>query len=170
MITLRKLVPPENATLFKRFPELNLIWEVPALQAQARESYEEWGDSRKPEESTGEIFAVLEGEEAVGIIGWFEYDKAGADIARLRYYGIIPSRRGRGFAEKAMRLLLERLAEAAPARYLWLAESVSTERAAAPLVLAHFKKMGFEEFTDPHYGENAGCGPTQSLRIRIPGR
>ena len=43
MITLHKLVPPENHDLFERHPELNRIWEVPALQEEARESYEEWG-------------------------------------------------------------------------------------------------------------------------------
>ncbi len=31
-IHIHKLVPPENHDLFSRFPELNLIWEVPVLQ------------------------------------------------------------------------------------------------------------------------------------------
>ncbi len=58
MITLHKLVPPENRTLFQRFPGLNEIWEVPALQHEARESYELWGDKSYEGETTGEIFSI----------------------------------------------------------------------------------------------------------------
>lgn len=168
-IHIHKLVPPENHDLFSRFPELNLIWEVPVLQQHARESYEGW-DTRKYEgETDGEIFAIMEGEQAVGITGWFEYGDI-PDVLRLRYYGIVPSRRGLRYGDEAMHQLLGRLSSVAPPQYKWLAESVSIERTTAPNVIAHFKRMGFEEFSDPNYGSNAGCGKTQSLRIRIPGR
>lgn len=169
MITLHKLMPPENHDLFTRFPELNLIWEVPALQQSARESYEGWDTRKYGGETDGEIFAIMEGEKAVGITGWFEYGDI-PDVLRLRYYGIVPSRRGMKYGEETMRQLLERLSVVAPPQYKWLAESVSIERSTAPKVITHFKRMGFEEFDDPNYGSNAGCGKTQSLRVRIPGR
>ena len=105
----------------------------------------------------------------VGIIGWFEYGDF-PDILRLRYYGIVPSERGNGHGEAAMSLFLEHLSKAAPPHAAFLSESVSLGRAAAPIVLTHFKKMGFEEFEDPNYGSNAGCGKVRSLKIRIPGR
>lgn len=169
MITLHKLVPPENQTLFTDYPELNLIWEVPQLQFEARESYEEWGVKQYPGESTGEIFSINEDVTPVGIIGWFEYGEF-PDVLRLRYYGIVPSRRGKNYGEEAMRLFLEHLSRHAPVHGLFLSESVTLSRTKSPKIIAHFKKMGFQEFNDPNYGSNAGCGPVQSLRIRIPGR
>ena len=168
MINIRKLIPPENLHLFPDNPELNTIWEIPALQNQARESYEEWGLIKT--ESTGEIFSINENGVPIGIIGWFEYDEVFPDVLRLRYYGIVPSRRGRGYGEEAMRLLLDHLARSAPPRYSFLAESVTLCRAVAPSIIAHFKRMGFVEFDDPNYGSNAGCGKALSLKIRIPSR
>jgi hypothetical protein len=169
MIQLHKLVPPENHTIFERFPELNHIWEVPALQHQARESYEEWGMREYPGESTGEIFSIEKDGKAIGIIGWFEYGEF-PDVLRLRYYGIVPSERGKKYGEAAMELFLEYLSVAAPKQCVYLAESVTLGRTVAARTIAHFKAIGFVEFDDPHYGSNAGCGPVQSLRIRIPGR
>lgn len=169
MITLHKLVPPENQGLFKRNTELNEIWEVPALQHEARESYEEWGSRQYPDESTGEIFSINENGFPIGIIGWFEYGEF-LDVIRLRYYGIVPSKRGKRYGEVAMRLFLEHLSETAPSHAIFLSESVSLDREVAPNILKHFKKMGFEEFDDPNYGSNAGCGKVQSLKIRIPRR
>lgn len=167
MVVLKKLVPPENKTLFARFPELNEIWEVPALQRHARTSYEKWGLNK--EKTTGEIFAINKSGRTIGIIGWFEYGGC-SDILRLRYYGIVPSERGKQYGEKAIHLILEYLARNAPRQYIFLAESVSLNRTAAFRIISHFKAMGFVEFADPHYGENAGCGKVQSLKIRIPGR
>lgn len=169
MITLHKLVPPENYNLFDRFPELNQIWEVSALQQQARESYEEWGQKAYPNEGIGEIFSINEDIASIGIMGWFEYGEF-PDVLRLRYYGIVPSRRGRHYGEEALRLFLGHLSHHAPPHAIFLSESVSLERSVAPQIISHFKKMGFLEFDDPNYGSNAGCGKTQSLRIRIPGR
>jgi hypothetical protein len=169
MITLHKLVPPANQSLFSDYPELNSIWEVPALQKEARESYEEWGLEHYPKESTGEIFSISENGKPIGIIGWFEHGEF-PEILRLRYYGIVPSKRGNGYGEKAIRLFLQHLSKHAPLYALFLSESVTLSRATAHNIISHFKKMGFEEFEDTNYGSNAGCGPTQSLRIRIPGR
>lgn len=169
MIKLHKLVPPENRSLFKRFPELNCIWEVAALQKQARESYERWDTARYKGEKKGEIFSINEGDVAVGIIGWFEYGEF-PDVLRLRYYGIVPSRRGKHYGEEAMRLFLEHLSVHAPKQYVFLAESVTLGREVAARVITHFKNMGFVEFDDPNYGSNAGCGKVQSLRVKIPGR
>ncbi|MDE1874749.1 MAG: GNAT family N-acetyltransferase [Patescibacteria group bacterium] len=169
MISLHKLVPPENRDLFDRVPELNRIWEAPALQAQARESYEEWDSRNYPEESSGEIFTILEDDKTIGIIGWFEYGDI-LDTMRLRYYGIVPSHRGEGRASTAMELFLEHLARAAPPQYAYISESVSINRPVADKIIDHFQKLGFVRFDDPNYGENAECGPTISLRTRIPGR
>jgi RimJ/RimL family protein N-acetyltransferase len=168
MITLHKLVVPENQTLFVRWPELNQIWEVPVLQQHARDSYERWGTD--PEESDGEIFSINEDGKPIGIIGWFEYGEF-PDVLRLRYYGIVPSRRGKKYGEVAMRLFLEHLASHAPSHYKFLAESVTLSRGqVATQTIAHFERLGFQKFDDPNYGSNAGCGQVQSLRVRIPGR
>lgn len=165
LITIHKLTPPENHTLFKQFPELNNIWEVPAHQNEARESYEAWGVIKG--ESTGEIFSIKLAEMVIGIIGWFEYGDI-PDVLRLRYYGIVPSQRGNRYGEMAMRLLLEHLSHAAPSQYIWLSESISLSRVVAEQITAYFKRLGFTEFSDPNYGSNAGCGRVRSLRIRIP--
>jgi len=167
MITIHKLVPPENHSLFTKNPELNSIWEVPAHQQEARESYEEWG--LIPEESTGEIFSIREGDLIIGIIGWFEYGDI-PDVLRLRYYGIVLSKRGNGYGEEAMKLFLQYVSRVAPPRYRWLSESVSVGRPAFEQISRHFFKMGFVKYDDPNYGSNAGCGKVRSLRIRIPGR
>lgn len=169
MITIHQLVPPENHDLFARFPELNQIWEVPALQKQARESYEKWDTKKYPKEGSGKIFSIMKGRIVIGIIGWFEYGKI-RNVLRLRYYGIVPSERGKRYGEVAMLLFLDHLSIAAPKRYVWLAESVTLRRKVAQQTIAHFERLGFRKFDDPDYGSNAGCGPTQSLRIRIPGR
>lgn len=169
MITLHKLVPPENKTLFEYNPELNLIWEIPSLQQEARESYEEWGDRLYPGESTGEIFSILNDSMTIGIIGWFEYGEF-PEVLRLRYYGIVPSNRGKHYGEHSMNLFLHHLSLHAPKHAVFLSESVSLGRKVASRIIAHFQKMGFQEFDDPNYGSNAGCGSVQSLRIRIPGR
>lgn len=165
MIHLHKLIPPENQILFKNNPELNKIWEVHALQNEARQSYEEWGIIK--DESTGEIFSINAYGIVVGIIGWFEYGDL-PDVLRLRYYGIVPSQRGRRYGEEAIKLLLQRLSQAAPRHYVWLAESISLSRTVAEQVSSHFKRIGFIEFDDSNYGSNAGCGRVRSLRIRIP--
>ena len=168
MITLHKLIPPENEALFERNPELNHIWEVPSIQESAKTSYERWGlGCRK---STGKIFSVNLDDKIIGVTGWFTFDETFPDVLRLRYHGIIASMRGRGYGEETMRLLLQHLSHIAPSQYLWLAESVSLSRELAPKIVAHFKKMGFAEFDDANYGDNAGCGKVQSLRVRIPGR
>lgn len=169
MITLHKLIDPENKTVFVDHPELNDIWEVPALQQHARASYERYGSS--PEEDNGEVLSINENYRPIGITGWFSDDDLFPDILRLRYYGIVPSKRGKGYGEQSMRLLLERLSMIAPPQYIWLAESVSVGRTVAPQIIGHFKKMGFEEFEDdPAYGQNANCGPVMSLKVRLPGR
>lgn len=168
MISLAKLAPPANQTLFERHPELNGIWEVEALQSHARDSYGRWGVDA--DETTGEVFSIDLDGVPIGITGWFE-DGLLPDVLRLRYYGVAPRWRGHGYGEESMRLLLARLAEVAPARYAFLSESVSLGRAVAARIIAHFERMGFAPFDDhPGYGENAGCGPVRSLRVRIPGR
>jgi hypothetical protein len=169
MIALHKLVPPENSTLFERFPELNEIWEVPALQKQARESYEKWGVVKYENEREGEIFSIEENGVTIGVIGWFEYGDF-SDVLRLVYYGIVPSKRGNHYGQEAIKLFLLHLSKAAPAQYVWLAESVTLARTSASKIITYFKNLGFEEFDDPNYGSNAGCGPVKSLKIRIPGR
>jgi hypothetical protein len=169
VITLHTLVIPENQTLFSRYPELNDIWEVPSLQAEARESYERYGLVEYKFEKKGEIFSINEDNVPIGIIGWFEYGEF-PDVLRLRYYGIVPSRRRRHYGEQAMNIFLTYLSQHAPSQYIFLAESVTLSRSIAPAIIAHFKRMGFVEFDDPNYGSNADCGKTQSLRIRIPGR
>lgn len=169
MITIHKLVPPENRTLFVENPELNDIWEAPAHQQEARESYEEWDTRIYPNESTGEVFSIKKDDSTIGIIGWFEYGDI-PDVLRLRYYGIVPSERGNGYGEIAMKLFLNHVSCVAPAKYIWLSESVSVNRPAYGQIKSHFKKLGFTEFDDPDYGSNAGFGAVQSLRIRIHGR
>jgi len=164
-ILLHKLIPPENQTLFRDYPELNNIWEIPAHQNQARESYEAWGVVE--EESTGEIFSIKLSDLVIGIIGWFEYGDI-PDVLRLRYYGIVPSQRGNRYGQMAVRLLLEHLSRVAPPQYVWLSESVSLRRRVVEQIIDHFKDMGFEEFHDPNYGSNAGCGKVHSLRVRLP--
>jgi hypothetical protein len=170
MVTLHKLIPPENHDLFKRSPELNHIWEIPALQEQARECYEEWDTDIPPNETPGEIFSIDNEKTTAGVIGWFEYKKPPVDTLRLCYYGIVPSERGKKYGEKAMELFLQHLSFAAPKQYVYLSESVTLGRDKAQRIIGHFKSMGFVEFNDPNYGDNAECGPTQSLRVRIPGR
>src|SRR3954468_6607800 len=105
MIRLHMLVPPYNHQLFRIHPELNSIWEVPALQEDARQSYEEWNSQTG---DTGECFSINDGVNPIGIIGWFEYGEF-PHVLRLRYYGIIPEKRGRGYGEEALRLLLKHL-------------------------------------------------------------
>jgi RimJ/RimL family protein N-acetyltransferase len=165
MILLHKLAPPENKTLFTDYPEFNEIWEVPALQVEARTSYEDWESAQK----SGEIFSINEDEKPIGIIGWFEFGEF-PEVLRLRYYGIVPSKRGKKYGEEAMRLFLDHLSKNAPQYGIFLAESVTLSRTKASHIITHFKKMGFKEFLDPNYGSNADCGPVQSLRIRIPRR
>jgi RimJ/RimL family protein N-acetyltransferase len=164
-ISIHKLLPPENQFLFERNPELNTIWEIPAHQNQARESYEECGLIKT--ESTGEIFSINLDDSVVGIIGWFEYGGI-PDVLRLRYYGIVPSQRGNGYGAKAVKLLLDHLSHAAPPQYRWLSESVSLKRVVVKQVTVHFERMGFVEYDDSNYGSNAGCGRVRSLKIRIP--
>ena len=172
MITLHQLTPPDNQTIFEKCPELNHIWEVPALQKEARESYESWEPLQSDGIDMGEIFSINENNNPIGIIGWFKNKNKGRflDIVRLRYYGIIPSKRGNGYGEIALKLFLEHLSKTTTPQHLFLSEGVSLCRAIAPQIAAHFKKVGFVEFDDPDYGSNANCGEVLSLKIRIPGR
>src|SRR5665213_2243906 len=164
-IGIRKLIPPDNQTLFDKNSELNMIWEIPVQQIRARESYKMWGLIERG--STGEIFSIVLDDIIIGIIGWFEYGDI-SDVLRLRYYGIIPSQRGNRYGERAIKLLLEHLSKTAPPHYVWLAESIFISRMAAGQAIVHFKHMGFVEFDDPNYGSNASCGKMCSLKIRIP--
>ena len=66
----------------------------------------------------GEIFSIDEDGVPIGIIGWFEYGDV-SDTLRLRYYGIVPSKRGNRYGEEAVRLLLEHLSEYAPEQYIF---------------------------------------------------
>lgn len=164
MIKLNKLIPPENHDLFSKFPKLNNIWENKNLQNDAKKSYEIWNENK-----TGEIFTINTMNSVIGIIGWFEYGNI-LDTLRLRYYGIIPEYRKYGYGQVAIDLLLNRLSDIVSLNYKYLSESVSINRPSAINIVSHFKKLGFQEFNDPDYGENADCGPTISLRVKIPGR
>jgi len=169
MITLQKLIPPENFDVFDKVPELNDIWEIPELQEDARMGYQGYGRMKFEGETAGEIFGICEDGDIIGLIGWFQLENS-LNLLRMWYYGIVPSKRGKHYGEEAIQVFLNYLSLHAPQECIFLTESVTLARSIAPRIIGHFKKMGFEEFDDPNYGSNAGCGKVQSLKIRIPGR
>lgn len=163
-VSLHKLLPPKNRTIFERHPRLNYIWQIQAMQERAEKSYCEWDT----EDKTGEIFLILKNKSPIGITGWWPDEKI-HELLRLRWHGILPEERGRGYSETALTLLLQRLSSIAPPQYLYLSESVSIKRVDAAQVQRHFEKLGFKAFDDPTYGNN-GYGKVQSLRVRLLGR
>ena len=104
----------------------------------------------------------------MGLTGWWQ-DENIADTIRLRWHGIIPSERGKGYSDEALSLLTKHLHEVLPSQYKYVSESLSTGRELAPKIKRHFERLGFVVFDDPAYGNN-GFGPTISMRMRIPGR
>ncbi len=122
------------------FPEIHSIWRPQAVseaifytKAYARGEYR-----------TGEIFFITVDKKRVGMTGYFLKENI-SDTAGLRWHGIVPSMRNKGYSLEAIRLVAERVISREPA-IKYLSESVPLDR---PEILEYFKKIGFSEWNDP---------------------
>lgn len=104
---------------FERFPQLRAVWPDPKLQALAEEATIEEVDRLSQHVKTGPIFLVVHVDEAtkaqrvVGITGFFIYDETGLNLG-LRWHGIVPDERGKGFSRIALEQVRDIARQAVP--------------------------------------------------------
>lgn len=159
MISIYKLENPENFYILEKYPKLKNIWENVTLQNRALKSIIDWN----PKEKTGEIFLIKKDFEIIGVTGWF-VDNNILDTVRMRWHGIIPEERGKGYSEKALDLLCSHIRKTVPKQYKYISESYTKDSEFSYKIRKHFEKVGFvEEFYDPTYGTH-GVGETISIR------
>jgi len=113
MIRLSQLKPGME-DVFDRFPQLSAIWSDKNLQTLAEDSTRKELAlmALRPERDNGPIFLILDVEErsralrVVGMTGFFFTEKDPENV-HLRWHGIAPTERGKGFAREALEQVRE---------------------------------------------------------------
>ena len=122
---------------FSRHPQLRTIWPA-HFTAIAEEAAQE-AIGHMPYGDVGGLYLVKLGDQVIGITGYFfcvsEFEPF------LRWHGIIPAQRGKGFSRAAMQLLVEKVKANVPAAR-GLTELVP-QNEDGPGIAAHFARLGF---------------------------
>ena len=138
MQNILMLLPQPRApkrTLFEEVPELNTIW-TPELSATAALHTKSWEDHDSRTES-GEVLVAYVNGQPVGGTGWY---LMGDNEAGLRWHGVLPPHRRKGYSRIMIELACKRLPSSIRKVY---------ECTRNPKSIAAFRACGFEVLTDP---------------------
>lgn len=134
MITLEDVV---DGNPFARYPQLRTIW--PAHFTEIAEEAAQEAIAHMPFADVGGLYLVKFGDQVIGITGFFYCESEFEPF--LRWHGIIPAERGKGFSREAMRQLVARVKARLPdARGL---TELVPQNADGPGIAAHFARLGF---------------------------
>jgi GNAT superfamily N-acetyltransferase len=118
---------------FEEYPSLKRIWPEP---------YRMYAEEASKEDcQSGQFFFILRRDEIVGITGLFFLPDNDTDVF-LRWHGIVPELRGRGFASEALRQVIQ-IATGFCGSYKRLVELVPDNEYGNTLVKPFFENCGF---------------------------
>ena len=134
MITLQDVM---DGNPFTAYPQLRTIW--PAHFTEIAEEAAQDAIAHMPFGDVGGLYLVKLGDQVIGITGFFYCESEFEPF--LRWHGIIPAERGKGYSREAMRLVAARLKAKLPnARGL---TELVPQNADGPGIAAHFARLGF---------------------------
>ncbi|WP_434716193.1 hypothetical protein [Paraburkholderia sp. A3RO-2L] len=125
---------------FEEHPQLRTIWPA-EFHVIAEEATVETVVDEMPRGDVGGIYLITNDSQVIGITGFFYVDSL--DEPYLRWHGIVPAERGRGYSRLALQLVVERIKAKIPnARGLTeLVPQTMTDYGAG--IGAHFAALGF---------------------------
>lgn len=127
-------IEPATENPFFAYPALKAIWP-PLSQAIAEEATEE----TLAAEEDG-IFLIKKDNQVIGMSGYFIIDNP--EEAYLRWHGIIPSERQKGYSKEALTLILQEVQKDIPEAKR-LVELVPVTEYSGYLI-EHFERLGFK--------------------------
>jgi L-amino acid N-acyltransferase YncA len=128
---------------FSDHPQLGHIWPEPYASI-AREAVTEHL-AEQDDYDIGGIYLIKEDSDVIGITGYFLYDTE-ATVLGLRWHGLVPEQRGKGYSPRILGMvLIEALARHPRAETLIELVPVTTY---GETLEPHFKKMGFTPVGD----------------------
>lgn len=134
MITLADVL---DGNPFTAHPQLRTIW--PAHFTDIAEEAAQEAIAHMPFADVGGLYLVKLGDQVIGITGFFYCDSEFEPF--LRWHGIIPAERGKGYSREAMRQLVARVKARLPdARGL---TELVPQNADGAGIAAHFARLGF---------------------------
>lgn len=157
MISLRGIV---EGNPFRQYPQLRTIW--PAEFTEIAEEAARDAIAHMPFTDVGGLYLVLAGDQVIGITGFFYCDSE--EEPYLRWHGIIPAERSKGYSRAALRLVVERIKAKLP-NACGLTELVP-QNAEGPGIAAHFAALGFENAGPLERYDWSIC-PWQPVRLNI---
>lgn len=135
MIELRN-VSEQNP--FAQYPQLRSIWPA-EFTAIAEESARE-AIAHRPFTDIGGLYLVVRDDQVIGITGFFYCESETEPY--LRWHGIIPAERGKGYSRAALQLLLRQITDKLPtARGL---TELVPQNQDGPGISKHFARLGFK--------------------------
>lgn len=129
---------------FEEYPQLRDIWPEPFNCISEEAVVEHLGLMGQVE--IGDIFVVTNDSRVIGISGYFPFDEVTADLG-LRWHGIVPDERGKGYSKEVLGMVAERAMERFP-QASHLIELVPLTEYGKPLE-KHFTKCGFLSHGEP---------------------
>lgn len=148
---------------FEKWPQLQTIWPEPYASEAAEASDIDWLSTDEP------IMPISVAGEVVGITGWFYMEKPWRQYAKkgdvyLRWHGIVPEHRRKGYAAEALRQVLVMLLGRAtiggkPIRQL--VELAPHNEYGRTVAAPFFEAMGFV-----NEGKTIYCGEPQYRYVR----
>ena len=140
------IYPISQGCPFSEYPQLNTIWS-PEMTALAQEAIDESFVAKNEfSYEIGEIYLIKDGSDVVGITGFFpyEYDANFLDSIHrvgLRYHGLIPEYRGKGYSPEIIRQLLVAIINKYPNAETLIELAPVNEY--GDIQKKHFERLGF---------------------------
>jgi hypothetical protein len=123
---------------FEEHPQLQNIWPAEFL-VLAEEATRETVADDMPRGDFGGLYLIAKDGRVIGITGYFYVNSV--EEPYLRWHGIVPEERGRGYSQQAMALVVGRIKAKIP-QAKGLTELVP-QTAYGESVARHFAKLGF---------------------------
>jgi GNAT superfamily N-acetyltransferase len=135
------LLDVEGGNPFEEHPQLRSIWPA-ELHAIAEEATVETVNDM-PRGDIGGLYLIAKDGQVIGITGYFYVDSV--DEPYLRWHGVVPAERGKGYSRRALQLLIANIKSKIP-HAKGLTELVpQTQTDYGVGIGRHFAKLGFVE-------------------------
>jgi RimJ/RimL family protein N-acetyltransferase len=157
MITLQDVV---DGNPFTAHPQLRTIW--PAHFTEIAEDAAQDAIAHMPFGDVGGLYLVKLGNRVIGITGFFYCESETEPF--LRWHGIIPAERRKGYSREAMRQVAARIKGKLPdARGL---TELVPQNEDGPAIAAHFEQLGFVK-SGPAEMYDWSTHPWQPVRLDL---
>lgn len=156
-LTLQDVV---DGNPFTQYPQLRAIW--PAHFTDIAEEAAQDAIAHMPFADVGGLYLVKLGDQVIGITGFFYCESEFEPF--LRWHGIIPAERGKGYSREAMRQVAARIKAKLPeARGL---TELVPQNEDGPAIAAHFERLGFVK-SGPAETYDWSTHPWQPVRLNL---